>query len=110
MALLTAEAKKSTKAARKRAFFLRQDAGSNGANSNPNIKKFKVMKNKRSIEIEVKLISYKNQPESALILITDTTKIREYEKNKQTDRFKSIYFASVAHDLRTPINAVVCVN
>ena len=36
--------------------------------------------------------------------------MKEFEKRKQTDRFKTIYFASVAHDLRTPINAVMCIN
>ncbi len=72
--------------------------------------RFKVVPNNKSIEIEVKLINYKNQPESALILITDTTKVKKYEKQKQLDRFKTIYFASVAHDLRTPVNAVMCIN
>lgn len=69
-----------------------------------------MVSSKKTIEMEVKLISYKNQPESALILITDITKVKEFEKRKQTDRFKTIYFASVAHDLRTPINAIMCIN
>jgi signal transduction histidine kinase len=40
-------------------------------------------------------------------MLSDISKIRKYEKQKQIDRIKTIYFASVAHDLRTPINSIM---
>jgi K+-sensing histidine kinase KdpD len=46
----------------------------------------------------------------ALIIIKDITKARKYEKQKQIDKMKTIYFCSVAHDLRTPINSIMGTN
>eukprot|EP00347_Sterkiella_histriomuscorum_P022073 403331778 len=74
------------------------------------VPRYKVLSNGKLIELEVKLIKYKDQPETALILITNITNVKKYEKSKQLNKFKTIYFASVAHDLRTPINSVMCIN
>lgn len=46
----------------------------------------------------------------AMIIITDITKLKKYEKQKQIDKVKTVYFASVAHDLRTPINSIMGTN
>lgn len=46
----------------------------------------------------------------ALITISDITKMKKYEKQKQIERIKTIYFASIAHDLRTPINSIMGTN
>ena len=48
--------------------------------------------------------------ELAVVIITDITKLKKYEKQKQIDKFKTIYFASVAHDLRTPLNSMIGTN
>jgi len=45
-----------------------------------------------------------------LVLMNDVSDIRKYEKLKQKKRFEVIYFASVAHDLRTPVNTCLQVN
>jgi K+-sensing histidine kinase KdpD len=45
-----------------------------------------------------------------LILLQDITKVRKFERAKWKDKFKKIYFASVAHDIKTPINNVIGVN
>lgn len=74
------------------------------------VPRYKIISNGKLIELEVKIIKYKNQPETALILITNITNVKKLEKQKQTNKFKTIYFASVAHDLRTPINSIMCIN
>ena len=38
------------------------------------------------------------------------TKIYKYEKNRQTERTKTLFFASIAHDLKTPINCIMGTN
>ena len=46
----------------------------------------------------------------ALITVTDVTKIKKFEKTKVGDRYKSMYFSSIAHDLRTPLVTIMSVN
>lgn len=43
----------------------------------------------------------------ALVTVSDITNLRRYEKQKKIEEIKSIYFASLAHDLRTPINSIM---
>jgi len=43
-----------------------------------------------------------------LIIVIDITKLRKFEKHKALERFKNIYFTSIAHDLKTPINTIMC--
>lgn len=46
----------------------------------------------------------------ALVKISDITLISKYEKQKNLDKMKALYFASIAHDLRTPINSIMGTN
>lgn len=49
---------------------------------------------------------HENKKKTALVIIQDVSMVKQFEKNKQMNRFKTIYFTSMAHDLRTPINQV----
>lgn len=43
-------------------------------------------------------------------MIKDTTAIREREKTILSNKMQTLYFASIAHDLRTPLNSVLAFN
>lgn len=47
---------------------------------------------------------------TAIAFIMDISDLKKYEKEKQVNKFKTIYFASMAHDLRTPINSIMGIN
>jgi signal transduction histidine kinase len=51
-----------------------------------------------------------NLNEIALIIITDITALNSIEKQKQREKMKTLYFASIAHDLKTPINSISSAN
>jgi K+-sensing histidine kinase KdpD len=40
----------------------------------------------------------------ALVIISDITPLKKIEKNIQREKMKTLFFASIAHDLKTPIN------
>ena len=46
----------------------------------------------------------------ALILCTDITKLRKHAKIQEAHKLQTVYFASLAHDLKTPINSVIGIN
>ena len=39
-----------------------------------------------------------------MVIISDITAIKQYQKTKQSEKMKTMYFSSIAHDLKTPIN------
>lgn len=39
-------------------------------------------------------------------MLQDLHKVREEEKSVVQTRMQTLYFASIAHDLRTPLNAM----
>ena len=43
-------------------------------------------------------------------MIKDTTAIRGREKSVLSNKMQTLYFASIAHDLRTPLNSVLAFN
>ncbi len=51
-----------------------------------------------------------NYKKYALVCVSDITKLKKLEKKKVSDRFKNLYFQSIAHDLRTPLNTIVSIN
>lgn len=53
---------------------------SNSKSQHQYVPRYKVISNGKLIELEVKLIKYKDQPETALILITNITNVKKYEK------------------------------
>ena len=44
---------------------------------------------------------------SVFVFISDVTKINAKTKKKWIDRLKTIYFGSIAHDLKSPVNAIL---
>ena len=46
----------------------------------------------------------------AIITFSDLTKIKKYEKERLSVRFQEIYLRNMAHDVRTPLNAVRATN
>jgi K+-sensing histidine kinase KdpD len=70
---------------------------------------FKIMDNKKKINIQSTI--FKGISSSfALITVSDITKVKLFEKAKQGDRYKNMYFQSMAHDLRTPLVTVISAN
>lgn len=51
-----------------------------------------------------------DEKEELLVLIQDISDFVNYKKQLELSKFKTIYFASIAHDLRTPINTVLTIN
>ena len=45
-----------------------------------------------------------------LVMVKDNSVIRQREKAFAENRIQSIFFASVAHDLRTPLNSMLASN
>ena len=70
---------------------------------------YKILHNKKTISIKAKVLHQVGN-KIALVLFMDITKLKKFEKERQSSRFKTIYFTSMAHDLRTPINSVMGVN
>lgn len=69
---------------------------------------FKIMHNKKKIGIQAQLLEQTD--ELAIITFTDLTKVKRYEKERLSMRFQDIYFRNMAHDVRTPLNAVRSTN
>jgi hypothetical protein len=44
--------------------------------------KYKIVSNKKIVEMEVRLIKYNDLPETALILVTNISSVKKYEKQK----------------------------
>ncbi len=51
-----------------------------------------------------------NDRDTYFVVVNDISKIQQYLKQTQLIRFRNVYFASLAHDLRTPINAIQQMN
>lgn len=64
---------------------------------------------KKNINLTVQFVKGTNA-EQAFILIQDITPMQELERARAEKQFSTVYFASVAHDLRTPINTVIAIN
>lgn len=69
---------------------------------------FKVLHNKRKVDISCSM--HANSKEFAVITLSDITRIKKYEKEKLRARFQQIYFQSMAHDVRTPMNSIMSAN
>lgn len=80
------------------------------SDKNKSYNKYKIKNNKKIVDIQVSIYSEKNNDDLALVIISDITKMKKYEKQKQIDKLKTVYFASIAHDLRTPINSIMGTN
>ena len=74
-----------------------------------NLSSFKILDNKKKINIESTVFSGITKS-FALITVSDITKVKLFEKAKQGDRFKNMYFQSMAHDLRTPLVTIMSAN
>ena len=46
---------------------------------------------------------------SSLVLITvsDITYLSKFEKKRMADRFINLFFQSIVHDIRTPLNTIM---
>jgi signal transduction histidine kinase len=70
---------------------------------------FKIMDNKKKVNIQSTI--FKGLGSSfALVTVSDVTNVKLFEKSKQGDRYKNMYFQSMAHDLRTPLVTVISAN
>lgn len=67
----------------------------------------KILKNGRKLIINS--IHHKNAEETILI-INDYGKLRSLDKAALEKQMMTLYFSSVAHDLRTPLNAMMASN
>ena len=67
------------------------------------------MDNKKKINIQSTIFRGISE-KFALITVSDITKVKLFEKAKQGDRYKNMYFQSMAHDLRTPLVTVIGAN
>ena len=72
------------------------------------MKTFKIIHNKKKIGLHFKLLQ--KADDLAIITFSDLTKIKRYEKERLSVRFQDIYFRNMAHDVRTPLNAVRSTN
>lgn len=68
---------------------------------------YKVLHNKRKVDLSCSLTAGQ---QVAIITLSDITRVKKYEKQKQSLRFQQIYFHSMAHDVRTPMNAIMSAN
>lgn len=50
------------------------------------------------------------QEELAILTFSDHTQIKQYEKDRLSVRFQQMYFSNMAHDVRTPLNAMTATN
>ena len=50
------------------------------------------------------------QKSQQLVMMHDLQALRQVEKNKLTSQLQTVYFASIAHDLRTPLNSLLASN
>lgn len=69
---------------------------------------YKILHNKRKIDISCSTFGSAN--EFAIVTVSDITEIKKIEKEKQSLRFQNIYFHSMAHNVRTPMNSIFCAN
>lgn len=67
------------------------------------------MSNKNIINIQTNLFEGVNSS-LALITVSDITYISKFEKNRMADRFINLFFQSIVHDIRTPLNTVMMMN
>ena len=65
--------------------------------------------NKRWIEIESLLLSSQVK-ETAMLVVKDVSHIYKYNKEKALANLKTTLFACIAHDFRTPVNAIMSTN
>lgn len=70
---------------------------------------YKIIHNKNVLSIKAIILQNVTKRVS-LVLFVDITKLKKYEKSKQTNKFKTLYFTCIAHDLRTPINSIMSTN
>mmetsp|Transcript_16146 Transcript_16146/g.11656 ORF Transcript_16146/g.11656 Transcript_16146/m.11656 type:complete len:135 (-) Transcript_16146:817-1221(-) len=69
---------------------------------------FKVKGKKKVIEISFQMCS--KEDDLIMMMINDLTTVKNLEKSRQLEKMKTVYFCSVAHDLRTPINSIQATN
>jgi len=62
------------------------------------------------VEISLRKFNETDEDDLMMLMINDITSVRNLEKSKQLQRMKTIYFCSVAHDLKTPINSIIATN
>jgi signal transduction histidine kinase len=70
---------------------------------------FKIVYTKTKINIKTS-IYYERKKKLALILVTDVTNFKNITKQRIADKYKTLYFLSIAHDLRTPLNSIININ
>jgi K+-sensing histidine kinase KdpD len=46
----------------------------------------------------------------ALITVFDITYLSKFEKKRIADRFINLFFQSIIHDIRTPLNTIMSMN
>ena len=69
---------------------------------------YKIIHNKRKIGVHSSIFG--ENREYAIITINDLTTIKKYEKERLSVRFQEMYFRNMAHNVRTPLSAVVATN
>ena len=70
---------------------------------------FKIPHNRKKVNIKLAMVKGFSS-DFALITFSDITSMQLLEKAKQMERFRNIYFQSMAHDLRTPLVTIISAN
>ena len=68
------------------------------------------MKDNKRIKIKVEIKQVKISKDKVLILMKDMNLYDTLEKERTKKRLKTLYFASFAHNLMTPINVMMGVS
>lgn len=68
------------------------------------------MSSGKVISIEVSIIEKEKEKPKAMFIFSDLTGFYKYKEEKKLNEFKTVYFASIAHDLRAPINTILSLN
>lgn len=82
-----------------------QDSENKSLDSQPINNFYKIMHNSRKVDIQTTILEGDQQ--LAMMTLNDITEIKKIEKKRQKVKFKTIYFSSIEHDLRTPLGHIM---
>ncbi len=71
---------------------------------------YKLVDNEKYVELTVAPLPGEHLERQYLVILNNVTSIKKVVKQQEQNRFRNVYFAGLAHDLRTPINSVLSVN
>jgi len=70
----------------------------------------KLKESKKLVEISFQMMKEKEGVTQIMLMVQDVTSMKNLQKERTLQRMKTVYFCSVAHDLKTPINSIMASN